>query len=916
MTEFERSTPRGLQERIYRLLLRLYPRDFRQEFGDAMTEFFRDSLSRARTRYRVAAPLVVWPHVLRDFAVNAIPARGDSIKRAIRSSRQRSAAGRAQPIKDLRRKDWMLTTILQDMRYALRSLTSKPSFTAVVLATLALGIGATVAIFSVVNGILLRPLPYAETRRLMLIEHADPYGTVSEPEFADYKNQARSLERLAAIAYGSGNLTGGDDEPERVRVARVSDGFFQILGVPTYIGRFFSPDEDKPGAAGVIILSHGIWQRRYAADSSIIGKDVMLNGTPRTVVGVMPLRFDYPSPSIDMWVPLRLNYDSLWTRNNHYLSVIAKRAPNVTFASAVAELDAMGRNWTREYPDTYAPDKPLRTNASELQDAVVGKSKPYLFALLGAVAFVLLIACVNVANLMLVRGEGRRKELAVRTALGASRTRIARQVLTESALYGLVGGALGVLLAWQGVRLLVALAPVTIPRIGEVRVDFSVLLFALAVSLGTGLLFGVVPALKAAPDASAETLKESGRAGGHQGRSITRLRRMLVVSEIALATITLSAAGLMLRSFANIQAVDLGFRPENILTMRVSLPARQYPGDRAVFFYQSVLARVRGIAGVRSAATVGDLPVRDGWSIWSILVDGAPMTSVAASPSAMPMQVSPGYFETMGIGLVRGRLFTDADRNGAPFVVVVNETMEKMLWPGKSAIGGTVKMLNASSPWATVVGVVKDVREGGFLRETPPSMYFPHAQSGLSAYYWPADMDLVIKTAGDPLSVVSNVRPIVHELEPAAPIARIQTMEQVVAASVSSRRFSTQLLTGFALLALLLAGIGIYGVISYGVTQRTFEIGLRIALGAQRPRVLGLVVGEGVRLAALGLVIGIAGALAVTRSMGALFVNVSPADPRTLFVVVLSIAVVALLASWIPARRATVVDPMGAMRAE
>jgi predicted permease len=389
-----------------------------------------------------------------------------------------------------------------------------------------------------------------------------------------------------------------------------------------------------------------------------------------------------------------------------------------------------------------------------------------------------------------------------------------------------------------------------------------------------------------------------------------------VVAEIALATITLSAAGLMLRSFANVQSVDLGFRPENILTMRVSLPARQYPGDRAVQLYQSVLDRVRGIAGVRSAATVGELPVRDGWSSWSILIDGAPMASVAASPAAMPMQVSPGFFETMGIQLARGRVFTDADRNGAPNVVIVNETMEKKLWPGKNAIGGTVKMLNPTSPWATVVGVVKDVREGGFLVEPPPAMYFPHAQSGLSAYYWPTDMNLVIRTQGDPLSIVSAVRRIIRELEPAAPLARIQTMDDVVAASVSSRLFSTQLLAGFAVLALLLAGIGIYGVISYGVTQRRFEIGLRIALGAQRGGVLRLIVGEGVRLAAAGLAIGIAGAFAVTRSMRAMFVGVGSGDPRTLLAVIVAIGIVAMLASWLPARRATVVDPIGAMRAE
>ncbi|HJU74035.1 MAG TPA: ABC transporter permease [Gemmatimonadaceae bacterium] len=912
MSDFQRSRPRGIQEHVYRALLHLYPRDFREEFGDAMVEFFRDRLTRTYATYPMAAPFVVWPRVLLDFARNAIPARFDSVVRAVRHS---IAAGRTPTIRAARRRDWMLSTILQDARYAIRDLTSRPAFSAIILATLTLGIGATVAIFSVVNGILLRPLPYADPQRLMLLEHAVPYGTVSEPEFIDYKQQARSLEQLAAFAYGGGNLTGEGDEAERIRAVRVSDGFFQILGVSPEVGRAFTPDEDKPGAAEVIILSYGLWQRRYAGDRGIVGQELMLNGRPRTVVGVMPLRFAYPSPSIDVWIPLRLNTDSLWTRNNHYLTVIAKLATNTTFAGAVTELNALGRRWTREYPDTYAPDKPLQVNASLLADSMLGKTRPYLYALLGAVAFVLLIACVNVANLLLVRGETRRKELAVRSALGASRVRLVRQVLTESSLYALVGGALGVLLAWQGVRLLVAVAPSTIPRLDEVRLDLPVLLFSLIASLGTGLLFGLVPALKSAPDASGETLKETGRAGG-QARALTRLRRALVISEVALATITLSAAGLMMRSFANMQAIDLGFDPKNILTVRVSLPASEYEGEKSVLLYQMALQRVRALSGVRSAAIVGDLPVRDGWASWSILIDGAPMTSVAAAPSAMPQQVSPGYFETMGIQLVRGRTFSEADRAGAPLVAVVNETMEKTLWPGKSAIGGTVKMLYEKSPWATVVGVVKDVREGGFLSEPPPAMFFPHAQSGLSAYYWPSDMNLVIRTEGSPLRLIGAVRQIVRELEPSAPLAQIQSMDQVVAKSVASRRFSTQLLLGFATVALVLAGIGIYGVIAYGVTQRKFELGLRMALGAQRGSVLRFVLSEGVRLAAVGLAIGIAGAWGVARLMRALFVQVGPGDPITLTSVAVAMAVVALAASWVPARRATIVDPMRAMRAE
>ncbi len=809
----------------------------------------------------------------------------------------------------------MLSSIVSDARYATRGILAKPAFSAIVLATLALGIGANAAIFSVVNGTLLRPLPYAEPRRRIKLEQVEPYYKVSEPEFADYRRDARSLERVAAVTMESANVTGGTGEPERITGARVSDGFFQILGVAPIVGRTFTPDEDTPDGPRVIVLNYGLWQRRYGGDTNIVGKDVVINGVPQTVVGVMPPRFAYPSLDVAAWIPLRLRYDNLWTRNNHYLTLIAKLAPGVTFAGAVEELNRMTRRWTREYRATYAPNQPLLVNASRLDDALLGKTRPYLYALFAAAAFVQLIACVNVASLLLARGESRRRELAIRSALGASRTRLVRQALTESALYAMAGGTLGLLVAWEGVRVLVAVAPPSIPRLDEVRVDTAVLLFSLVLSIVTGLLFGLVPALRSSHDDAGETLKEAGRTS-RQGRGMTRVRRVLVISEVALAVVILSTAGLMLRSLWKLQSIDLGFRTDNVLTMRVGLPPGDYQGAKPVLLYQTLLDRVRALGGVRAAGAVADLPIADGWSIWSILIDGAPMTSVGAAPSAMREQVTPGYFEALGIRLARGRMFTEADRVGAPLVTVVNETMEKKLWPGKSAVGGTIKMLSPTAPWATVVGVVKDVRQGGFLTDPPPTMFFPHAQAGVSAYYTPGDMTLVIRTAGDPLALVGAVRAIVRQLEPAAPLARVQSMEQVVAASVASRRFSTQLLAGFAALALVLAGIGIYGVISYGVTQRTFEMGLRIALGAPRGRVLGLVVAEGVGLAAIGLAIGMVGAVVVTRLMRAMFVEVTPRDPVALVAVTIIIALVAFVASWVPGRRAMAVDPMGAMRAE
>lgn len=809
----------------------------------------------------------------------------------------------------------MHSSILRDARYAVRGILAKPAFTATVLATLTLGIGANVAMFSVVNGTLLRPLPYADSHRLIKLESSDPYYKVSEPEFADYRRDARSLARVAALSVESANVTGGVGEPERITGARVSDGFFEILGVPPIVGRTFTPDEDMPSGPGVIVLGYDLWRRRYGGDTSIVEKQVVINGISLRVVGVMGPRFAYPSRDVAAWIPLRLRYDNLWSRNNHYLTLIAKLAPRVTFTAAMRELNAMTRRWTRQYRATYDPNLPLLVNASPLDEALLGNTRPYLYALLAAVALIQLIVCVNVASLFLARAESRRKEFAIRFALGASRTRLVLQSLTESALYAIAGGTLGLLVAWQGVRVLVTLAPASIPRLDEVRIDMPVLLFSLVLSIVTGLLFGIVPALRSSEGDPGETLKDAGRTGG-QGRRSTRVKPVLVTCEVALAVVILSAAGLMLRSLSKLQSIDLGFRTSNVLTMRVGPPPGGYQDDKPVVLYEALLERVQALGGVRAAAAVADLPVSDGWSIWSILIDGAPMTSVASAPSAMREQVTPGYFEALGIPVAQGRVFTEADRVGAPLVAVVNETMEKKLWPGKSALGHTIKVLSPTAPWATVVGVVKDVRQGGFLASPPPTMFFPHAQAGVSAYYTPADMTLVIWTAGDPLALVNAVRPIVRELEPNATLSRIQSMEQVVAASMASRRFSTQLLAGFAALALVLAGIGIFGLISYGVTQRTFEIGLRIALGASRRRVLAFVVAEGIRLTATGLAIGMLVSVALTRLMRSMFVEVTPGDPVTMVLVTTTIALVALAASWVPARRAMAVDPMGAMRAE
>jgi predicted permease len=906
----------ALADRVYRLLLRLYPRPFRERFGGDMTDFFRDRRLAAREVDGTLGVARVWYHAVLDIVRVALLERAEATGRAVRTTRD-SWPDAPHITLDSRNED-MLSTLMGDIRYALRAMLAKRAFSAVVLATLALGIGANVAIFSVVNGVLLRPLPYREPARIVQITHVEPFGTVSEPEFVDYRDGSKRFERMAAFSTTSATLT-GERDPERVTVGRVSDGFFSILGVTPEIGRTFVPEEDKrygfPRRAAV--LSHGLWARRFGSDKSIVGKEIRINDVSVTVVGVMPEQFEYPSTDIAMWMPLRLNYDTLWTRNNHYLQLVARLKPGVPVAGASNDLNTMAKQFVRDYPTVYDQTKPLIVTLTPLPDQLLGKTRPYLLALFGAVGFVLLIACVNVANLLLARGEARRKELAIRTALGASSGSLARQVITESVVYAVVGGMIGVALGWWGLSALRAAAPASIPRVDHVTIDAGVLAFALLVTSLTGVLFGVIPAFRGSRGDTVGTLREGGKNTTQFG--IGRPRGMLVVSEVALAVVLLTGAGLMIRSLFKLQSIDLGIKPEKVLAMRVSFPEPRMNDldalQRAIAqFYRDLTERVQALPGVRSVAVVGDLPIADENSSWSILVDGAPMTSVGQAPAATPLQVTPGYFRTLGIPVLRGREFTEEDREDAPLVALVNETAVKKLWPNKNPIGGTIKMLNPTSPWATVVGVVKDVRSSGYQGDVPPTMYFPHAQAGKSAYYTPAAMNLVVKAEKDPLSLAGPVRDIVRQLSPSTPVSSVRTMEAIVASSVASRRFSTELLAGFAALALVLAAIGIYGVIAYDVSQRTYEIGLRMALGARSTQVANMMLGRGVRMVAIGLVIGVAGSLAVTGVLKSLLVDVSRLDPLTIGGVVVVLGLVAAGAADLPARRASAVDPMIALR--
>ena len=902
MTEYRRTKPRGPSERLYRLLLRAYPRDFRDEFGDAMIEFHRDRVaavgSRAAATDRILGFTRVWIHVGVDLLRNALPARFDALKR--------------QPRK-LDKEDLMLSSFIQDIRFALRGIRRSPGFSFTVLTTLALGIGASVAAFSAVNGVLLEPLPFRDPARLVRLVHLAPYQTVSEPEFADYKRDVKSLASFAGYSGTSAMIaaSGAGAEPERIQVMRVTDGFFPTLGAQVLLGRTFTPEEEKPGGAQVVVLSHGFWMRRFAGDSSVVGKQIVMNDRPRTVVGVLAPGAEFPTANYSVWSPLRINYDTLWTRNNHYMQAIGRLAENASPEQASAEVRALALRMTRDFPDTYMPGKPLQASMLPLLDHTVAEVRPYLITLFGAVLFVLLIACVNVANLLLARGEARRKELAIRSAMGATGMRVARQAFAESLLLAGIGGAAGVGLAVMAVRLLRTLVPSNVPRVDTIAIDLPVLLFALGITLVTGLLFGMMPAMRSARSDAADTLKEGGKTSSTRG--LGRLRGALVVAEVALSVITLTGAGLMLRSLWKLQAVDLGFKPEQVLAVSIATPV-SYTKTQALSLYRRVTEETRALPGVVNAAAVEALPIAECCSDWSILIDNAPMTNVAGAPSAMPQKVTPGYFDVMRVELVRGRTFNETDDENAPLVAVVSETMAKTLWPGKEAVGGTVKMLNETMPRATVVGVVRDERVDGLGKPGRAIMYFPHAQGERTAYYVPTWMWLMVRTSGDPAAIAPAVRNVIRRAEPQAAIARVQTMEQVVSGSVASRRFATALIAGFAGVALLLAGIGIYGVIAYSVTQRHYEIGLRLALGATPRAVVRQILGEGLRTAMIGAGVGLVAALLTTRLLRAMFVEVSVTDPVTLVSVTLLLVVVAMAASWIPARRASAVDPLGAMR--
>ena len=812
----------------------------------------------------------------------------------------------------------MLGTLWQDIRYGFRMLWKNPGFTVIAVVALALGISANTAIFSVVNATLLRPLPYKETERLVMVwnrEPADDKAAVAPADFLDWRDRNTVFEQMASSRSWSFNLTHAG-QPERILGAVANASLFPLLGVSPAVGRTFLPEEETSGSGRVVVLSHGIWQRLFGSNPGVIGQKLVLNGESFEVVGVMPADFQYPQGA-ELWVPPRHivpesptaggSVDPTKVRDNHYLRVIARLKPQATLAQAKAEMETIARQLEQQYPETNTG---FGMNLVPLREDLTGKIQPALVILFCAVGFVLLIACANVANLLLARATARRKEIAIRTALGASRWRVIRQLLTESVLLSVMGGGLGLLVALWGIPSLLAISPLDIRRVKEIGIDGQALGFTLLVSFLTGIIFGLAPALQASNPDLNESLKESARgSAGGVGRS--RLRGLLVVAEVALSLLLLVSAGLMIRSFMRLQEVSPGFNADRVLTMQLTLSRPDYSEDRQrAALLQQVLARIEAQPGVTSASATSTIPLGGGEVSRSFVVGGQPLPEPGKEPGAEYRAVAPHYFRTMGTPLLKGRDFTERDDAQSPGVVMINETMARRFWPNEDPVGKTLTLVSLEKEPREIVGVVGDVRHFGLDAGAEAEMYVPYLQRPMPG------VTLMIQSASAPGDVTAAVRNAVLEADRNLPVYNIRSMEEILADSVSSRRFNMLLLGIFAAIALVLAAVGIYGVMAYSVTQRTHEIGIRMALGAGRRDILKLVVGQGMILTLIGVCVGLAASLALTRLMASLLYGVTATDPLTFTGVSLLLTVIALLACYVPARRATKVDPMVALRYE
>jgi putative ABC transport system permease protein len=810
--------------------------------------------------------------------------------------------------------------MVADLRHVLRRLGAEPGFSAIAIITLALGIGANTAIFSLIKAVLIRPLPYGDPERVIVIwntREADSMTWLSDQEVFSYGNDARSLERLSGIYETEVNLTGGQ-EPERIRLANVSTNLFDTLAVRPMLGRTFTATDGQGGGAHVVVLAHGLWTRRFGADPDIVGQPIHINGNPYTVVGVMPESFRLPldyrkDRPTDALTPFALDPATLGGWGDRSLIGVGRMRPGVTPESVTSELAVIAGRWIAAGYVADQGDFRFSRSAVPVQQFVTGRVRTPLLILLGTVGFVLLIAVANVANLLLARADVRGRDIAIRSALGARRGRLVRQLLAESLLLGVAGSALGLVFAYAGVRTASILQASSLPRAEGVHLDGTVLAFTAFLGVVAGLVFGLLPAIQLSRPDLTSVLHDGGRAGT-PSRARRAMRKGLVVAQMALSVVLVLGAGLLTRTLIELNRVDVGFDAANVLTAQIQLPGRDYQKPEAVItFYRTLAERLEQIPGVRSAGAIRILPLTRTIGDWSITLEGRPY-SPAENPNGDFQWATPGYFTAMGLRLVRGRFPTDADREDAPMAVVINETMAARYWPGEDALGKRFHLGTKDQPWLTIVGIVGNVRHNAIVEEPRAEMYLPHAQVNRETGNIPRGMALVVRTESNPLGVADAVRRTIRTLDANLPVSDIRTMEQVTARALSEQRFMAVLLGGFAMLALVLAAVGIYGTISLLVTERTQEIGIRMALGAGRESILRMVLSEAVLLAAAGLAIGLAGGAAVTRSLGNLLYGVAPHDPVTFAIVPILLLVVALVASLYPARRAARLDPIATLR--
>lgn len=810
----------------------------------------------------------------------------------------------------------------QDLRYAVRTLRRNPGFALVVLVTLALGIGATTAIFTAVNSVLLRPLPYPDSDRLVMVFRTIPRlgftrSTVSYPDFADWRAEAQHLDALGAYGYTTATYL-GDEGAEQWIGYRVTSDLLPLLAVPPAIGRTFAASDDRPGADPVILLSHSVWQSRFGGDAGIVGRRISLNDELHLVIGVMPPSFAFPSRTAAFWVPLRGDAERM-ERDTNFLSVIGRMGPRVRITEVRSEMEALAARIDATAP---AANQDFGVYVESRHAFVVRNARTALVVFLGAVGLVLVIACTNVANLMLARGTTRRREMAVRTALGAERSRLVRQLLVESAVLAVVGGLLGTGVATGLLRLLVTLGPRALPRLDTIGIDPAALAFTAALSVGCGIAFGIVPAVLGTGGDVRQSLKEGGHAtgGGTLGR---RIQRAFVVSQVALAMVLTVGAGLLMNSFVRLTSVAPGFDPHNVVAARVAPPAPRIPSgmgedemmavaraaaETRAQFFDELLQRVAGLPGVQSAGLTYGLPFSPhGFS--RVVVPEGKQVEEGDEPVISGNIIGGDYLRTMGIALLQGRGFAPGDRGGTPSVALVNEVMADLFWPGESALGKRIRFGEGDGPWTTVVGVVSNVRQQSLADEGEPIYYRPLRQVG-----WPQAMFAAVRSVGDPAELISALRREVWALDSRIPLTDITTAAELLEESIAGPRFRMLVLSSFGALALLLAVVGIYGVIAHAVGERTREIGIRLALGAEQQVIVRMVLRYGMGLAAIGLAIGAAGAVALTRFLGSMLFGVTPQDPVTFAAVVVVLLVASGLACYVPARRAARIDPLESLQ--